>query len=333
VCSEKTTLRKQRTNDKHLIGDERMDETAYTVSGASSSSCSNETVFPASIPMSKTEMKTLTAGKPFIDCAVCASRPDGNAQFVLIVSHHAGCLRYLDAAISDNRTLTSFKEAMKMAAYLVTGMLLLTSAPRSQVLAALRIGSTFTRETETGRYWVRLKSEQSKNCKPILLVVPDVLSKHIDHYISNGRETIIAKSSNPGSDGAYLFLKRDSSGPRKQFSEWTRYVTKKVIGRAISAHTFRSSLITNYYQSGASEAEMVIIAQYTLDIFLVHQQEYMFLPCALISFHCCLRQITLARVMAHDSTTARQYYYRPIFKQSVLDTNRKMEEMLLEPPT
>jgi hypothetical protein len=58
----------------------------------------------------------------------------------------------LNAAISDDRTKTSFKEAQKMAAYIVTGMLLLMSAPRSQVIAALRIGSTFIRDAETGKY-------------------------------------------------------------------------------------------------------------------------------------------------------------------------------------
>ena len=72
--------------------------------------------------------------------------------------------------MSDDRTRASFKEAQKFAAYLCTAMLLLTSAPRSQVLSQLQIGSTFSRESSTGQYWIRLKSEQSKHGKPVLLV-------------------------------------------------------------------------------------------------------------------------------------------------------------------
>ena len=56
--------------------------------------------------------------------------------------------------------------------YLVTSTLCLGLAPRSQVLKQLQLGTSFEKNEDDGRYWVRLLAEMSKNGKPTTFALP-----------------------------------------------------------------------------------------------------------------------------------------------------------------
>jgi hypothetical protein len=168
-----------------------------------------------------------------------------------------------------------------------------------QVLAQIQIGCSFTRDATTGKYWIKLRAEHSKNNKPVMLPIPDKLTDYFSHYITVARATLLrlAGANITGNDRNYVFLKQSGAGPRPEFSEWTRYVTKTIIGRPVTAHAFRSSIITTYYENGANTAQMT----------------------------------DLARFMSHDPTTARQYYYKPQYTEKVLEANKQIESILMSP--
>ena len=97
---------------------------------------------------------------------------------------------------------------------------------------------------------------------------------------------------------AYVFFKKTGDAPRLDFSNSTRAVTSRLIGREINAHAFRAGIITTCYEEGATQSEMD----------------------------------TLASLMAHDSNTAKNYYYRPKFQRAALNANQKMTSLLLGNP-
>jgi len=235
-------------------------------------------------------------------------------------------------------------ESHLYARYLVTATFCLGLAPRSQILKQLRIGSSFVKEN--GRYWMKLLAEQSKDGKPTLLAIPDALTQAYDHYLEHVRPLIAVKKNRtqtsssgvaitPGGvvaaaavaaaaaaavtqhtvpaevprlggsssgwrqHGAdydeYVFVKRDGSGPRPEFTSFTTAITLKLLGKVLTAHSFRTSVITSYYESGATQSEMD----------------------------------TLARLMSHDSATAKAHYFRPQFTKSAVDTNSKVASFLM----
>jgi integrase len=169
-------------------------------------------------------------------------------------------------------------------------------APRSQVLKQLRIGSSFIKEQD-GRYWVKVLAELSKNGKPTMFALPLELTSIFDVYIKTVRKRILNNASAAASEKNhdYLFFKHNGTAPRSEFSTLTNLVTQQVIGRPINAHAFRSATITAFYETGASQTEMNI----------------------------------LANIMAHDPSTARNFYYRPQFSQAAIQANERMMEFLL----
>lgn len=192
------------------------------------------------------------------------------------------------------------KIILRYMAYLVTATLCLGLAPRSQILKELRINTSFVKEKE--KYWVQLPAERSKNRKPVLLALPDILTPHYDFYLQKLRPSYLDHCSKRYSDleanrftHQYVFFKRSGEGPRDEFASLTRQVTLHLIGRSVNAHEFRAALITNYYESGATQAQMD----------------------------------TLATLMAHDSNTAKQYYYRPKLAQAAVNTNEAMMRVVL----
>ncbi|MDR3409357.1 MAG: hypothetical protein P4L87_00160, partial [Formivibrio sp.] len=60
-------------------------------------------------------------------------------------------------------------------------------------------------------------------------------------------------------------------------------------------HAFRAGVITTYYEEGATQGQMDV----------------------------------LANLMAHDPSTARNYYYRPQFARAAAATNQEMTSLLL----
>ena len=179
--------------------------------------------------------------------------------------------------------------------YLVTATLCLGLAPRSQVLQQLRIGSSFTKEAD-GIFWVRMRAEQSKNGRPRLFALASQPTPSYDHYLQSVRPRMLARSATAAdAQHDYVFFKRNGAAPRMDFSSSTCLVTQQVLGRPVNAHTFRSSLITTFYSSGATEAEMSM----------------------------------LASIMAHDLATQRNFYYKPKHSQAAQQAGQRMVNQLL----
>ena len=217
------------------------------------------------------------------------------------------CLSYLATQMLEwsrgiGTTAAAMDADLAFTHYLVTATLCLGLAPRSQVLQQLRIGSSFTKSADDGRYWIKLLAEQSKNGKPTMFALAAELTAAYDAYLQVVRPRLIARfgvaAASTSRDHDYVFMKRNGAVPRTDFSSSTCLVTQRIIGRPINAHAFRSSVITTFYSSGASQADMDM----------------------------------LANIMAHDPATARNFYYKPQHSQAAVQTSQRMVAQLLAPP-
>ena len=203
-----------------------------------------------------------------------------------------GCLRALKDATPEMEVATMESPRAKDNAfvnYLATATLCLAMAPRSQVLKELRIGQTFVKE-EDGLYWVKMPAEYNKNARPTLFALPAELTAPFDLYLRSIRPRLVHGTAQHN----YVFFKRNGAAPRSDFSELTAAATQQLLNRPVNAHAFRSALITTYYAAGATQCDMN----------------------------------TLANIMAHDPTTARNYYYRQEMAQAALNTGQRMADLL-----
>jgi hypothetical protein len=211
-----------------------------------------------------------------------------------------GCLQYLQQALrsvnnessscNSNNTIYEIADQL-FVQYLVTATLCLGLAPRSQVLKELRVGTSFKKEAD-GRYWIRILAELNKNHKPSCFALPMQLTSAYDTYLSTIRPRMLQQL---GVNHDYVFFKRCGKSPRHDFSEITSVVTQHLIGRPVNAHAFRGAVITLFYDQGeATQADMD----------------------------------KLATIMAHDSSTAKNYYYRPQIQQAALGTSERILSLL-----
>lgn len=220
-----------------------------------------------------------------------------------------GCLNYLSDALERERLnqvdptgQRSESEDRMFAHNLITAVLALGLAPRSQILGILQIGSSLAKEAD-GLYWIRALAEQSKNGRPTRFCLPVLLTPIFDAYLAWIRPRLLvagAQSSRGAHKDAplhdYVFFKRDGSAPRADFSSSTNVVTLKLLGRPINAHAFRQAVITTFYSDcHASQADMNI----------------------------------LANLMVHDQNTAREFYFRPMHSQAAAATSQRMVDHLL----
>jgi len=174
--------------------------------------------------------------------------------------------------------------------YLVTATLCLGMAPRSQILRQLRIGTTFLKDD--GFYWLRALAEMCKNGKPIMIALALELTSAFDHYLAVIRPRLLHANNR---EHDYVFFKRNGEAPRIDFSSSTTFVTQQLVGRPINPHAFRSAVITTFYEAGATQSDMDF----------------------------------LARLMAHDASTARNVYYQPVHSQAAVSTSQRMVQHLL----
>jgi len=185
---------------------------------------------------------------------------------------------------------------MDYAAFLLTATLCLAMAPRQQVLRQLQLGSSFVKKDD-GRYWIIMLASMNKNGKATTFPIAQELTDAFDFYLGTVRPLLLGSKSH-----AFVFCKRsgDAPGEAFDFSDWTRSVSKSLIGRPVNCHAFRSALVTTYYQTGATQHEMN----------------------------------ALADVMAHDPATARDYYYKADTEKQALDIHGRMREAYgLQPET
>lgn len=212
------------------------------------------------------------------------------------------CLDALHALMSEVQ-LQQHHSALQdrwFMALLVTATLCLGLAPRSQALAQLRIGSSFVLDEADRCFKVHLLADMCKNGRPTSLSLPSELTPIFEHYLQHVRPRLLqgaASSAGNAHVHSYVFVKNNGSAPRTDYSSLTTLVTQRYLGRSVNAHAFRSGVITTFYRAGASQADM----------------------------H------TLADLMGHDATTARQYYYRPQHDQAAVQTSQRMVHQLLSP--
>ena len=197
-----------------------------------------------------------------------------------------GALAYLQQhRESETATVPSF-----YIHHLVTATLCLGLAPRSQVLKQLRIGSSFAKEAD-GCYKVNMLAELNKNGKPTSFVLPKELSEPFDFYLATLRPRLLREQ---GQEHDYVFFKRNGTAPRADFSDLTTVATQQLIGRPVNPHAFRSAVITTFYETGATQSQMDV----------------------------------LASLMSHSSETARSYYFKPQMAKAAVETNNRMLQAL-----
>jgi len=284
ICSESSNQRKQEARNRMVLG----------IQGGRGALTQPKEVFE--IPKTWSGGAAVTAQVTAIQqhsqqIAVAAAAEAANPTMTKeeLSSVTRACLSYL----SDLKTAGAVDSTsdLHFMHYLVTATLCLGLAPRSQVLQQLRIGSSFTKEAD-GQYWIRMRAEQSKNGRPVLFALASQLTPAYDHYLQSVRPRMLARSAQHD----YVFFKRSGAAPRTDFSSSTCLVTQQVLGRPVNAHTFRSSLISTFYSSGATEAQMS----------------------------------SLATIMAHDPTTQRDFYFKPKHSEAALQASQRMIDQLLQ---
>lgn len=183
-------------------------------------------------------------------------------------------------------------------ALVVTATLCLGLAPRSQVLRSLKIGSSFTKHADDGRYWVKLAGQMTKSqSKPILFALPSELTPVYDFYLDTVRPQLLAPASeDQRATHDYLFVKRDGS-PRVEFSRsCTHPVTLAALSRAVNCHAFRGAVVVTFYEeTQATQTQMNVLAD----------------------------------IMGHSPAVAKAFYYRPQFSKAAVHTNDMMTNILL----
>jgi integrase len=174
-----------------------------------------------------------------------------------------GCLEYL----RDPKPKVG-----KFLSYLVVATLCYSMAPRQQVIRQLRLGSSFERKQD-GLYWVMMLSHMNKNGKATTFSLAKELTPALDIYINTIRPQLLGSKQHD-----FVFCKRNGDPPSDKFfySDWTKSVTKELVGRPINAHSFRGGVVKTFYRTGVSQVLMN----------------------------------GLADVMGHDPATARNHYYR-----------------------
>ena len=167
----------------------------------------------------------------------------------------------------DNGSLTNAEKGWYINC-LVTLMLCLGFAMRSQVLERLTPStllppSTGANEYPT-QYQVRMSAHISKDGKAVLIVLPAELTGHISWYL----RTLV-----PAGYTKSIFLQRGEQ-PRTNFTftKGTKLVTKAMIGKAVTCHSFRHSTATVF--SEFPEAERRDLARNMNHNFDTHNSTY-----------------------------------------------------------
>jgi hypothetical protein len=271
LCSEASQRRKRDARDRSTLGiapSSFFENTAARIAGSTEQDEPSSTTIKMVPTMTKDQLSTITSR-----CLATLN------QLMLKPLSNYTRERTLAHALSR-----------QFARLLVTSLLCPGLAPRSQVLKKLQIGTSLS--MERGQYWMKLASKDSKNSRPVLVPIAKELTRPISFYVETVRPNLVR-----GKHNQYMFLKRSGDGPREEFSFFTRPITQDFVGVAFNAHAFRAGVITTFWQSGATEADMV----------------------------------ALAHTMAHDHTTARNYYFKPKLEDASLFANDRMSRILLSP--
>jgi hypothetical protein len=218
--------------------------------------------------------------------AAAAAAPAHLAAFINEPSSNELTGEELTAVARGSLAYLQSRESAYYVHHLVTATLSLGLAPRSQVMKQLQLGSSFVKEAD-GRYWVKMAADMNKNGRPTCFALPLQLTEPFDYYLELIRPNLLRQG---GQEHDYVFVKKNGTAPRSDFSELTCVATQQLIHRPVNAHAFRSAVITAFYGSGATQSQMDV----------------------------------LANIMSHDPATARAYYFKPQMAKAAVDTNDRM---------
>lgn len=125
----------------------------------------------------------------------------------------------------------SVRNPCKFLSYLTVATLCYGFAPRQQVLRQLRLDSSFVKKAD-GFYHVVMLAHMNKNNKATTFPLPAVLTKTFDLYLDTVRPRLLGAKNHE-----YVFCKQsgDAPSPTFDFSDWTRSVTKELLGKPINA--------------------------------------------------------------------------------------------------
>lgn len=130
----------------------------------------------------------------------------------------------------------------------------------------------------------------SKSGRAVLFALPSELTVLFDFYLQIVRPRLLAPM-----DHDYVFVNRNGSGPRSEIRSCVALSTQHAIGRTLTPHSFRKSIVTAFWGSGATESELY----------------------------------ELSDIMAHTVQTAKASYYAPNRAKAALAASDRMKALLL----
>lgn len=304
ICSDSSHRRKQESRNRALLGVQQSQLLHKSQPMLPHQAFVVPKQWGGGAPLKAANIAEASMGSPPASSHISDQAPSNELNKTELQQVAKGCVAFLNAHLPPHAPgsmiMTSLPDDRLFMAHLVTATLCLGLAPRSQILKQLRIGSSFAKQTDD-RYWVKILAEMSKNGKPTMFAISAQLTAAFDHYLDIIRPRLLAQglaSARSESDAPhdYVFVKRNGTAPRADFSTCTCLITQTLIGRPVNAHAFRAAVVTAFYETGASQSEMDV----------------------------------LATIMAHDPTTAKNFYYRPQIAAAAVQTNDKMAELLLQ---
>ncbi len=253
ICSDSNTRRKQLSQNRKLLGAEQCKSLAQGPSRVTPTA--DDLKMPALFGEQKkaksasVQVFRLVPSSTTQQTASTIRKPDANElKPEELKKITQGCVEYLRNSTATVRT--------DYVAFLLTATLCLAMAPRQQVLRQLQLGSSFVKKAD-GRYWILMLASMNKNGKATTFPIAQELTQAYDFYFETVRPALMGLKSH-----AFVFCKRtgDAPGETFDFSDWTRSVSKTIIGRPVNCHAFRSAFVTAYYQTGANQNEMNALA-------------------------------------------------------------------------
>lgn len=261
ICHESCSLRKQQALDRLSgINNNRHVSSAASTCSAHSAPVTQQTHSSTSSSSTITSSATQPAMNSSSNADILSKE-----ELSLLAQT---CLDRMKAMMGEVLTKSN---ALSFAQYLCVSILILHATPRSQTLKQLviRINHILppaitpppvTLFREAAHYEIKISSANSKDRKPIVLQINQLLTAILDYYISNVRQLLMPPTVH---DLGYLFFTRTGSA-KDSYVDYVKNVCLEVIGRVVTPHSFRASTVCLFYSSntdGNAEKTMEVLSK------------------------------------------------------------------------
>lgn len=119
-------------------------------------------------------------------------------------------------------------------AHLITAILVSTPPPRVQIFKKLEVNKTLKWDGEKYSFAFDGLNPVLKSKKPLLLILPSELTEPMANWMTFYRPLIVGESNI-----TLVFPNATGSGPRKDWSALTNYVTNRYLAKSIAPSKFR----------------------------------------------------------------------------------------------